>query len=762
MFDLELLTPSMNYIPVRKENYADLKEQGISCDDDEDLDFQQFHIIMEQVLHDELVSLMHQESLAKLHNDAQRNAFEEEKKRIALDKGKECVDSTFTLKRSVVKQPPGFLKILLILTRSTELSRATLWPDIKPQEHDDIIFGIYQSSMVKDFEELIKRNSRRVQWGEAHFLLGLSSQANFLLVYDWCVSLLKCFNSIPDIIFCLSVCKISIPHSKGLSFHLEAFFPPIVTILGTIMIDYQLQEDVNILEETGLICNARNKQLWLTPLQKSENVAASKLLWSQSTLECKNNSLIMDYNFMNTEIHIDNLSTICIVKILFIHSKDQAYSDSTSLHSRIFNEAKAPQNADIIKSSTFSSLASSLTTRLLVDPDLIGPWLQQFWATATLQATMTYHTYARKEVVNSIAARKNIVLVLILGLQVLQGMLKAVQLKVLLILNVLLQYKVLLPSMVLQQTHDSVKFKLRDTYKKKQTLRSKRDKNEKHRRKKVSSVKYGRIRRRELLSEDTMFKKKIQQHPFLDDIVDKDAAGTPDLERKSDETEEVNIEEKEASNVKSGETEELDLETTQSTANRDYYPRTLILKSEADFEKNAQDKESLEGISMITELQVIDSPDGEYLIIHRANNHFRAFDTLWEILHVLDRQDLYHLYRVVDDYYEHIPPTGLGLSLLGDLNIIWETAESSDDDFWKDQEEWEIIRWRFHESSGVHTLEIEDGTMIHMLAERRYPLSRELMIRMLEHGMEVENESETAITLIHLFILWTTANGDNS
>ncbi|GJY92910.1 hypothetical protein Tco_0508692 [Tanacetum coccineum] len=61
-----------------------------------------------------------------------------------------------------------------------------------------------------------------------------------------------------------------------------------------------------------------------------------------------------------------------------------------------------------------------------------------------------------------------------------------------------------------------------------------------------------------------------------------------------------------------------------------------------DFEKSVHDRESLEGISMITELQVIDSPDGEYLIIHRANNHFRAFDTLWEILHILDRQDLYH------------------------------------------------------------------------------------------------------------------------
>ncbi|GJR71020.1 hypothetical protein Tco_0017085 [Tanacetum coccineum] len=181
-----------------------------------------------------------------------------------------------------------------------------------------------------------------------------------------------------------------------------------------------------------------------------------------------------------------------------------------------------------------------------------------------------------------------------------------------------------------------------------------------------------------------------------------------------------------------------------------------------DFEKNAQDRESLEGISMITELQVIDSPDGEYLIIHRANNHFRAFDTLWEILHILDRQDLYHLYRVVQDYYEHIPPTGLGLILLGDLTTIWETAEISDDDFWKNQEDWEIVRWRLNESSGVHTLELEDGTMIHMLAERRYPLSRELMIRMLEHGMEVEDESEIAIALIHLFILWTTEDGDDS
>ncbi|GJY67555.1 hypothetical protein Tco_0469793 [Tanacetum coccineum] len=118
----------------------------------------------------------------------------------------------------------------------------------------------------------------------------------------------------------------------------------------------------------------------------------------------------------------------------------------------------------------------------------------------------------------------------------------------------------------------------------------------------------------------------------------------------------------------------------------------------------------MNAISVIYKFKGHDTPDGEYLIIFRANNHFRAFNTLWEILHILDRQDLYHLHRVVQDYYEHIPPTGLGLVLLGDLTTIWETPETSDDDFWKNQEDWEIIRWRLNESSGVHTLELEDGT----------------------------------------------------
>ncbi|GJS12146.1 ribonuclease H-like domain-containing protein [Tanacetum coccineum] len=51
----------------------------------------------EQALHDELMNLMHQESLVKAHNDDQRIAFEEEKRRTSIAKGKEHVQHTFTL-----------------------------------------------------------------------------------------------------------------------------------------------------------------------------------------------------------------------------------------------------------------------------------------------------------------------------------------------------------------------------------------------------------------------------------------------------------------------------------------------------------------------------------------------------------------------------------------------------------------------------------------------------------------------------------------
>ncbi|GJX83432.1 hypothetical protein Tco_0332913 [Tanacetum coccineum] len=57
------------------------------------------------------------------------------------------------------------------------------------------------------------------------------------------------------------------------------------------------------------------------------------------------------------------------------------------------------------------------------------------------------------------------------------------------------------------------------------------------------------------------------------------------------------------------------------------------------------------------------------------------------------------------------------------------------------------IYWRLYEACGVYILELEDGTVIHMLVERRYPLSKDLLQRILL-GLEVERESTAALDLI--------------
>ncbi|GJV28702.1 hypothetical protein Tco_1385150 [Tanacetum coccineum] len=125
MFDLDLLTPSMNYIPVRKENFADSGDKASTLGDVEDLDDQQFIVHTaqpmhpeertaakevplsseEQALHDELMNLMHLRILAKAQMMIKGLLiFEKEKRRISIAKGKEHVNSTFTL--STANTPP--------------------------------------------------------------------------------------------------------------------------------------------------------------------------------------------------------------------------------------------------------------------------------------------------------------------------------------------------------------------------------------------------------------------------------------------------------------------------------------------------------------------------------------------------------------------------------------------------------------------------------------------------------------------------------
>ncbi|GKE60193.1 hypothetical protein Tco_1510560, partial [Tanacetum coccineum] len=162
------------------------------------------------------------------------------------------------------------------------------------------------------------------------------------------------------------------------------------------------------------------------------------------------------------------------------------------------------------------------------------------------------------------------------------------------------------------------------------------------------------------------------------------------------------------------------------------------------------DSEIMERKSVITRLNKVSSPDGDYLVIYRANGNFKAFNYLLEVLHIFDRQDLFHLYDLVMKQYLEVTMEGIELILWGDLKIMMESSKEENDqsDFWNNQQNWEIVTWRLYKACGVYILELEDRTVIHMLVERRYPLSKDLLQRLLDLGLEVERESTAALDLI--------------
>ncbi|GJU40376.1 hypothetical protein Tco_1193333 [Tanacetum coccineum] len=109
------------------------------------------------------------------------------------------------------------------------------------------------------------------------------------------------------------------------------------------------------------------------------------------------------------------------------------------------------------------------------------------------------------------------------------------------------------------------------------------------------------------------------------------------------------------------------------------------------------DSDIMEKKSFIARMNKVSSPDGDYLVIYRANGNFRAV------------------------IYSEITLEGIELILWGDLKIMMEssTEENDQSDFWNDQQDWEIVTWRLYEACGVYILELKDGTVIHMLVERR-------------------------------------------
>ncbi|GJR71676.1 hypothetical protein Tco_0084041 [Tanacetum coccineum] len=116
-------------------------------------------------------------------------------------------------------------------------------------------------------------------------------------------------------------------------------------------------------------------------------------------------------------------------------------------------------------------------------------------------------------------------------------------------------------------------------------------------------------------------------------------------------------------------------------------------------------------------------------VVTRSNGQKRYFSTLMRVLSVFDREDLDAVYKLVMNIYQDKIPEGFDKVLWGDLIVMFNPDEQ--DEFWNSQHEWNIVSWKLHSSSGVHTLMTDEGLVIHMLIEKKYPLKKEILVQML-------------------------------
>nr|GEU54274.1 hypothetical protein [Tanacetum cinerariifolium] len=77
-----------------------------------------------------------------------------------------------------------------------------------------------------------------------------------------------------------------------------------------------------------------------------------------------------------------------------------------------------------------------------------------------------------------------------------------------------------------------------------------------------------------------------------------------------------------------------------------------------------------------------------------------------------------------------------------------EEKANVEDELWHNQEKWSLKSWNFYENYGVHILVLEDDTEIHMLAERRYPLTTRTIERMMSLRLIIVSASDVAYDLL--------------
>ncbi|GJU45112.1 putative ribonuclease H-like domain-containing protein [Tanacetum coccineum] len=214
---------------------------------------------------------------------------------------------------------------------------------------DDIIFGSTKKSLCVEFEQIMHKRFQMSSMRELTFFLGLQIMIG---------SLMYLTASRPDIMFTLCACARDSP------FNLEAFSNS--DYAGASLDRKSTTGGCQFLSKRLISWQCKKQTIVANSTTKAEYVAATnccgQVLWIQ------NQMLDYGFNFMNTKIHIDNESTICIVKNPVFHSKTK----HIEIRHHFIRDSYEKRLIQVIKIHTDHNVADLLTKAFDVSSDEFG------------------------------------------------------------------------------------------------------------------------------------------------------------------------------------------------------------------------------------------------------------------------------------------------------------------------------------------------------------------------------------------------------
>ncbi|GJV25391.1 hypothetical protein Tco_1378086 [Tanacetum coccineum] len=129
-----------------------------------------------------------------------------------------------------------------------------------------------------------------------------------------------------------------------------------------------------------------------------------------------------------------------------------------------------------------------------------------------------------------------------------------------------------------------------------------------------------------------------------------------------------------------------------------------------------------------------------YYQIIRADGSSKMYLVFSHMLKSFDMEDLETLWKLVKAKHGSTrPEEGYERVLWGDLKTMFDPHV--EDQVWRNQQDYKVLDWKIYDSCGVHSLRMQH-MHIHMLVEKRYPLTPATITDMLNKKLQCDHFSE--------------------